>query len=126
MIVITTTRSVAHVELQPPTSTALAVIRGVPRRTWMPRKRCWAIPLRLVTAASEMFADAGFRVVVDGAVQRCPGNPFPAVKASMDPPTWRRVASALAETLDPQNGGDERLHHLLQRTLKAAREQQAS
>jgi hypothetical protein len=30
-----------------------------------------------------MYRDAGFRVVVDGAVQR-PGNPFPALMAAMD------------------------------------------
>jgi len=126
MISITTSRSrsVAYVELQPPTPTALAVIRGVPRREWMPKKRCWAIPMKLVPAASEMFADAGFRVVVDGAVQRCPGNPFPALMAAMPPEVWRRVSAALEDALDPDHGnGDLRLHGLLEQTMEAGREQ---
>jgi hypothetical protein len=32
-------------------------------------------------------------------------NPFPALAASMDPQTWRKVSGLLAEMLDPERGG---------------------
>jgi hypothetical protein len=62
-------------------------------------------------------------VVLDGQVQRLAGvNPFVDLANSMDSITWRKVSGALEGVLDPQAGGDERLHGLLRRTIEADRE----
>jgi hypothetical protein len=70
-----------------------------------------------------MYSDAGFRVVVDGVVQR-PGNPFRALMTAMDARTWRKVSAALREALDPDyRNGDPRLFNLLEQACDAEREQ---
>jgi hypothetical protein len=67
----------------------------------------------------------GFAVSMDGVRQTGRDtNPFPALRDSMDPLTWRRVCKALLEVLDPEAGGDERLAALLRRTNKVEDEQQ--
>jgi hypothetical protein len=72
----------------------------------------------------EEFAQMGFQVAVDNEVQDGAGmNPFPVLKASMSPETWRKVSAALEEALDPEWGGDERLAALLRRTNLANQEQ---
>jgi hypothetical protein len=85
------TSSEARIELQPPTPEALQAVKGIPRRTWMPRKRCWVIPLRLAPVAVEHFTDLGYRVVLDGQVHRPAGvNPFVDLANSIDPQGGRK------------------------------------
>jgi hypothetical protein len=64
----------------------------------------------------------GYAVVLNGQVQTgCGINPFPVLRVSMDPQTWRGVARILEEELDPANGGDERLYRLLRRTQRVSK-----
>jgi hypothetical protein len=66
----------------------------------------------------------GFVVSVDGEIQTGRHmNPFPALAASMDPQTWRKVSGLLAEMLDPERGGDDRLYRLLRRTQRINEEE---
>jgi len=100
------------------------VIRDVPGREYHPRKRAWSFPRRFLESVVEEFQDMGFTVSVNGAIQHGSGaNPFPALRASMDPVTWRRDSRVLADQLDPQVGGDARLFGLLRRTIRAEQEQ---
>jgi hypothetical protein len=128
MIRITTTSGPrAIVAFARPTSGALLVIRSVPGRQYNPVKRHWTIPLACVDDAVEDFSQMGFCVRVDGEIQTGHSvNPFPALRASMDPVTWRRVSRILAETLHPANGGDQRLHQLLKRNQRVDQEERAA
>jgi hypothetical protein len=49
-------------------------------------------------------------------------NVFDWLQGSMDASIWQRVSTALADVLDPANGGDVRLWNLLQGTLQADQE----
>jgi hypothetical protein len=121
MITISTTarNSRATVELAPPTAGALRIVKGLPRREWMQRKRAWSIPKALVPAAITMFVDQGYRVVVDGQIQRPAGaNPFVDLANAMSPALWRRVSTELAEILE-SGDGDRRLARLLERAVEA-------
>jgi hypothetical protein len=70
-----------------------------------------------------MFMDLGYRVTLDGQVERRSDiNPFLELRASMSGATWRRVSRVLAEVLEGPDG-DERLHRLLERTIRADHEQ---
>jgi hypothetical protein len=108
------------------------VVRDIVGRQWHPRRRCWSIPRRCVDEAVADFAQVGLRVSLDGQTQAgAAENPFPLLQSSMDPAMWSKVSGVLAQVLDPENGGDERLHVLLRRTQKAGlfrptRQQRAS
>jgi len=50
-------------------------------------------------------------------------NVFSLLQDSMSAEMWGKVAQVLEDVLDPAQGGDERLHALLRRTLRAHHEQ---
>jgi hypothetical protein len=116
----------ATIELSPPTPAALLVVRGITGRTYHPRKRAWSIPRRYVDEAVIEFAEMGLRVFLNGQTQAAAVNPFVPLKSAMPPDVWRHVSAALARVLDPERGGDARLHALLRRTRKANQERRTA